>query len=345
MRLPFRRRAVPPDRPGGGEPPDPRPFRRRRQAGSWRGSDDHARSCPARAEQAARLQPLRDQVPGADVAAVPALRARARRPARPSTVTARRRLRRVERLLRHPRAAVLLGEDRGPAVPAQAADPPLRRPVRRRRRHHRLRRDQAAGQPGHPEAPGRAAVPAGPRACATAGSMVEHDPAQRAFLEEVLGPGLRAGPAAGRDDRLPARGLRRPRRRRSACGSPSTTGSAAATATSTSAPTPRTGSSCRPGCRSWRSRPTSGCRTGSPTSPPQPNMSVVRISKYCQSVEAFGRAPRSVFHVPTTIPADATVTLPKRGLTHALRRPGPVRHVQRRRHRHRAVAVVRAQRR
>ena len=29
------------------------------------------------------------------------------------------------------------------------------------------------------------------------------------------------------------------------------------------------------------------------------NMSVVRMSKYCQSVEAFGRAPRSVFHVPT----------------------------------------------
>jgi hypothetical protein len=27
-------------------------------------------------------------------------------------------------------------------------------------------------------------------------------------------------------------------------------------------------------------------------------MSVVRVSKYCQSVEAFGRAPRSVFHVP-----------------------------------------------
>jgi hypothetical protein len=34
------------------------------------------------------------------------------------------------------------------------------------------------------------------------------------------------------------------------------------------------------------------------------NMSVVRMSKYCQSVEAFGRAPRSIFHVtgddPTT---------------------------------------------
>ncbi|MFF5078228.1 polyphosphate polymerase domain-containing protein [Actinoplanes sp. NPDC000266] len=28
------------------------------------------------------------------------------------------------------------------------------------------------------------------------------------------------------------------------------------------------------------------------------NMSVVRVSKYCQSVEAFGRAPRSIFHVP-----------------------------------------------
>ena len=28
------------------------------------------------------------------------------------------------------------------------------------------------------------------------------------------------------------------------------------------------------------------------------NMSVVRVSKYCQSVEAFGRVPRSIFHVP-----------------------------------------------
>jgi SPX domain protein involved in polyphosphate accumulation len=28
------------------------------------------------------------------------------------------------------------------------------------------------------------------------------------------------------------------------------------------------------------------------------NLQLVRISKYCQSVEAFGRAPRSVFHVP-----------------------------------------------
>jgi hypothetical protein len=32
------------------------------------------------------------------------------------------------------------------------------------------------------------------------------------------------------------------------------------------------------------------------------NMSVVRMSKYCQSVEAFGRAPRSVFHVPSDDP-------------------------------------------
>lgn len=28
------------------------------------------------------------------------------------------------------------------------------------------------------------------------------------------------------------------------------------------------------------------------------NMSVVRVSKYCQSVEAFGKAPRSIFHIP-----------------------------------------------
>jgi hypothetical protein len=31
------------------------------------------------------------------------------------------------------------------------------------------------------------------------------------------------------------------------------------------------------------------------------NMSVVRVSKYCQSVEAFGRAPRSIFHVPSSL--------------------------------------------
>ncbi|GAA1031066.1 polyphosphate polymerase domain-containing protein [Virgisporangium ochraceum] len=33
------------------------------------------------------------------------------------------------------------------------------------------------------------------------------------------------------------------------------------------------------------------------------NLSVVRMSKYCQSVEAFGRAPRSVFHVPGVLDA------------------------------------------
>jgi SPX domain protein involved in polyphosphate accumulation len=31
------------------------------------------------------------------------------------------------------------------------------------------------------------------------------------------------------------------------------------------------------------------------------NLSVVRMSKYCQSVEAFGRAPRSVFHIPSEV--------------------------------------------
>jgi len=35
------------------------------------------------------------------------------------------------------------------------------------------------------------------------------------------------------------------------------------------------------------------------------NMSVVRVSKYCQGVEAFDRAPRSIFHIPDTDPAAA----------------------------------------
>jgi hypothetical protein len=33
------------------------------------------------------------------------------------------------------------------------------------------------------------------------------------------------------------------------------------------------------------------------------DMSVVRVSKYCQSIEAFGRAPRSVFHITDDDPA------------------------------------------
>ncbi|GGM20946.1 VTC domain-containing protein [Micromonospora sonchi] len=37
------------------------------------------------------------------------------------------------------------------------------------------------------------------------------------------------------------------------------------------------------------------------------SMSVVRISKYCQGVEAFGRVPRSIFHVSDDEPAGAAV--------------------------------------
>jgi hypothetical protein len=37
------------------------------------------------------------------------------------------------------------------------------------------------------------------------------------------------------------------------------------------------------------------------------NLSVVRISKYCQGVEAFGRAPRSIFHIADDDPAGAPV--------------------------------------
>ena len=36
------------------------------------------------------------------------------------------------------------------------------------------------------------------------------------------------------------------------------------------------------------------------------NLNVVRVSKYCQSVEAFGRAPRSIFHVPDPLPDDVS---------------------------------------
>ncbi|WP_338325600.1 polyphosphate polymerase domain-containing protein [Streptomyces hoynatensis] len=45
------------------------------------------------------------------------------------------------------------------------------------------------------------------------------------------------------------------------------------------------------------------------------NLSVVRVSKYCQGIEAYGRAPRSVFHV-----AEEDVTLPGRS---PAGRPGP----------------------
>ncbi|MFV2103215.1 polyphosphate polymerase domain-containing protein [Micromonospora sp. LOL_024] len=37
------------------------------------------------------------------------------------------------------------------------------------------------------------------------------------------------------------------------------------------------------------------------------NMSIVRMSKYCQSVEAFGRVPRSIFHVADDAPDLATI--------------------------------------
>jgi SPX domain protein involved in polyphosphate accumulation len=37
------------------------------------------------------------------------------------------------------------------------------------------------------------------------------------------------------------------------------------------------------------------------------NLSVARISKYCQTVEAYGRAPRSIFHVPDTEAADTPI--------------------------------------
>ncbi|MER7282118.1 polyphosphate polymerase domain-containing protein [Dactylosporangium sp. NPDC000244] len=38
------------------------------------------------------------------------------------------------------------------------------------------------------------------------------------------------------------------------------------------------------------------------------NLSVVRVSKYCQAVEAFGRAPRSIFHIPDESPPNTPTT-------------------------------------
>ena len=42
------------------------------------------------------------------------------------------------------------------------------------------------------------------------------------------------------------------------------------------------------------------------------DMSVVRVSKYCQSIEAFGRAPRSVFHITDDDPAGDLMPAAKR---------------------------------
>jgi hypothetical protein len=41
------------------------------------------------------------------------------------------------------------------------------------------------------------------------------------------------------------------------------------------------------------------------------NLSVVRLSKYCQAVETFGRAPRSVFHVPEVFPVPEVSPVPE----------------------------------
>jgi SPX domain protein involved in polyphosphate accumulation len=40
------------------------------------------------------------------------------------------------------------------------------------------------------------------------------------------------------------------------------------------------------------------------------NLSVVRVSKYCQSVETFGKAPRSVFHIPDDLCTDNNIDGP-----------------------------------
>lgn len=53
------------------------------------------------------------------------------------------------------------------------------------------------------------------------------------------------------------------------------------------------------------------------------NLSVARVSKYCQSVEVFGKAPRSAFHIPDDVqaspPSHALPVLPDTGSAAGLR--------------------------
>ncbi|MEH1011801.1 polyphosphate polymerase domain-containing protein [Micromonospora sp. CPCC 206060] len=132
--------------------------------------------------------------------------------------------------------------------------------------------------------------------------MVEHDPAQRAFLEEVLGlvSGLDLRPTAmtgyqreafvGRDADL---GLRvtldhrvRGRDRDFHLG--------ADAENRLIVPASRSIVEVKANERVpyWLTDLTA-----------RAELTVVRVSKYCQSVEAFGRAPRSVFHLPDDDPA------------------------------------------
>ncbi|TDQ52894.1 polyphosphate polymerase domain-containing protein [Actinorugispora endophytica] len=43
------------------------------------------------------------------------------------------------------------------------------------------------------------------------------------------------------------------------------------------------------------------------------NLQVQRVSKYCQAIEAYGRAPRSVFHVPDPAHEAAAAAMPGKG--------------------------------
>ncbi len=156
----------------------------------------------ARGQQAARVQPVRAEIPragrggGRD-------QGRAGRADGPGRAQPGRRLRRVESLLRHPTAALLLGEDRRPEVPPQAPHPALRGPRRRDRRVPGVRGDQAAGQPGHAEAPDHAALRHGPAAVRRTGTCRALRPGER-LRPGGPRPGRAAEPAAHRDHRLPA---------------------------------------------------------------------------------------------------------------------------------------------
>src|SRR5690606_31368269 len=105
--------------------------------------------------------------------------------------------------------AVLLGEDRGPAVPPQAADAPVRFTLGLHRRHRGAGRGQTAGQPGDPETPHRVAVRDG-AALAPRPRGHRLRPGAAPVRPRGLDPGRQPGPAPGGDHRISAGGFPRP---------------------------------------------------------------------------------------------------------------------------------------
>ena len=90
---------------------------------------------------------------------------------------------------------------------------PLRRPAHRSPTTPRCTSRSSSGSTGSPRSAGSRLPYRLARRLCDGREMVDHAPAERAFLDEVLGLVSRAGPAPRGDHRLPARGVRRAGRR------------------------------------------------------------------------------------------------------------------------------------